>query len=90
MSRSLCATWYEGTAQLLSLTEFKSYLFDLYFIGWTIKRRREFQTVGPKTERSFSNEELSAETCHEMAASWRESMDKEECLEQKRGALEQH
>ena len=23
----LCATWYEGTAQLLSLTEFKSHLF---------------------------------------------------------------
>ena len=27
------ATWYEGTAQLLSLTEFKSHLFELYFIG---------------------------------------------------------
>ena len=26
------ATWYEGTAQLLSLTEFKSHLFELYFI----------------------------------------------------------
>ena len=25
----LCATWYEGTAQLLSLTEFKSHLFEL-------------------------------------------------------------
>ena len=23
----LCTTWYEGTAQLLSLTEFKSHLF---------------------------------------------------------------
>ena len=29
----LRATWYEGTAQLLSLTELKSHLFELYFIG---------------------------------------------------------
>ena len=29
----LSATWYEGTAQLLSLTELKSHLFELYFIG---------------------------------------------------------
>ena len=29
----LRATWYEGTAQLLSLTEFKSPLFELYFVG---------------------------------------------------------
>ena len=29
----LRATWYKGTAQLLSLTELKSYLFGLYFIG---------------------------------------------------------
>ena len=29
----LRATWYEGTAQLLSLTEYKSLLFQLYFIG---------------------------------------------------------
>ena len=28
----LRATWYEGTAQLLSLTELKSHLFELYFI----------------------------------------------------------
>ena len=28
-----CATSYEGTAQLLSLTEFKSHLFELYSIG---------------------------------------------------------
>ena len=28
-----CATWYEGTAQLLSSTELKSYLFELYSIG---------------------------------------------------------
>ena len=27
------ATWYKGTAQLLSLTELKSHLFELYFIG---------------------------------------------------------
>ena len=29
----LRATWYEGTAQLLSLTELKSHLFELYFVG---------------------------------------------------------
>ena len=29
----LRATWYEGTAQLLSLTECKLHLFELYFIG---------------------------------------------------------
>ena len=28
----LHATWYEGTAQLLSLTEIKSHLFELYFV----------------------------------------------------------
>ena len=28
-----CATWYERTAQLLSLTELKSHLFSLYFPG---------------------------------------------------------
>ena len=27
------ATWYKGTAQLLSLTEFILHLFQLYFIG---------------------------------------------------------
>ena len=26
-------TWYEGTAKLLSLTELKSHLFELYFIA---------------------------------------------------------
>ena len=31
-----CATWYEGTAQLLSSADFKSHLFELYFIGWAI------------------------------------------------------
>ena len=37
-----CAIWYKGTAQLLSLTEFKSHFFFflLYFIGWTINRWR--------------------------------------------------
>ena len=29
----LRATWYEGTAQLLSLTQLKSHLFELYFVG---------------------------------------------------------
>ena len=37
----LCATWYEGTAQPISLTELKSHLFELYFIGWTIKPMKE-------------------------------------------------
>ena len=37
----LRATWYEGTAQLLSLTELKSHLLELYFIGWTIKPMKE-------------------------------------------------
>ena len=37
----LRATWYEGTAQLLSLTELKSHLFELYYIGWTIKQMKE-------------------------------------------------
>ena len=27
------STWYERTAQILSLAEFKSHLFQLYFIG---------------------------------------------------------
>ena len=29
----LRTTWYEGAAQLLSLTELKSHSFELYFIG---------------------------------------------------------
>ena len=29
----LRATWYEGTAQLLILTELKSHLFELYLVG---------------------------------------------------------
>ena len=33
----LRATWYEGTAQLFSLTELKSHLFELYFVGRIIK-----------------------------------------------------
>ena len=37
----LCTIWYEGTAQLLSLTELKSHLFWLYLIGWTIKTMKE-------------------------------------------------
>ena len=28
----LRATWYEGTAQLLSLTEFKSHLFQIFIL----------------------------------------------------------
>ena len=37
----LCATWYEGTAQLLSLTELKSHLSELCFVGWIIKPMKE-------------------------------------------------
>ena len=37
----LRATWYEGTAQLLSLTELKSHLFELYFIALIIKPMKE-------------------------------------------------
>ena len=37
----LRATWYKGTAQLLGLTEFKSHLFELYFIDWTIKQMND-------------------------------------------------
>ena len=29
----LHATWYEGTVQLLSLTELKSHLFELYLLA---------------------------------------------------------
>ena len=37
----LRATWCVGTAQLLSLTELKSHLFELYFVGWTINSMKE-------------------------------------------------
>ena len=37
----LRATWYEGTAQLLSLTELKSHLFELYFVSCIIKPMKE-------------------------------------------------
>ena len=37
----LRATWYEGTVQLLSLTELKSHLFELYFVDWIIKPMKE-------------------------------------------------
>ena len=51
-----CATWYEGTAQLPSLTELKSHLFELYFIGWIIKpmkegRKPEYPEKTPDDER---------------------------------------
>ena len=36
----LRAKLYEGTAQLLSLTELKSHLSELYFTGWTINWQR--------------------------------------------------
>ena len=37
----LRVTWYEETAQLLSLSELKSHLFELNFIGWTTKPMQE-------------------------------------------------
>ena len=37
----LRATWCKGTARLLSLTELKSHLFELNFIGWTINEGGE-------------------------------------------------
>ena len=36
----LRATWHEGTARLLSLTELKSHLFELYSIGRKMNRWR--------------------------------------------------
>ena len=36
----LYATWFEGTTQLLNLTELKSHLFELDFVGWTINQWR--------------------------------------------------
>ena len=36
----LRAMWYEGTAQLFTLTELKPHLFELYLIGWSINRLR--------------------------------------------------
>ena len=41
----LRATWYEGTAQLLSLTELKLHLFELYFVGWIIKLMKQHITI---------------------------------------------
>ena len=38
MLRAIC---YKGTAQLLSLTEMKSHLFELYYIGWIVKPMKE-------------------------------------------------
>ena len=44
MCNMLCATWYEGTAQLLSLTELKSHFFQLHFIGWTTNKEEGEET----------------------------------------------
>ena len=51
----LRATWYEGTAQLLSLTEYKSHLFELYFIGWDINRWRRGVPGGNPWRRASEN-----------------------------------
>ena len=49
------ATWYEETAQLLSLTEWKSHLLELYLIGSAIKsvkarRKRKYPQKTPGDE----------------------------------------
>ena len=36
----LRATWYEGTAQLLSLTELKSHLFELILLAESLEGRK--------------------------------------------------
>ena len=38
---ALRATWYEGTALLLNLTEFEIAFILAFFIGWTIKPMKE-------------------------------------------------
>ena len=56
----LRATWYEGTAQLLSLTELKSHLFELYFIGWIIRpMNHENPYLGREAETSVFQNELN-------------------------------
>ena len=47
----LCASWYERTAQRLSLTEFKSRLFGFILLAETINRwkREETRVPGKKT-----------------------------------------
>ena len=42
----LHATWYEGKAQLLSVTELKSHVFELYFVGWIIKPMKVSAWIG--------------------------------------------
>ena len=57
----LCATWYKGTAQLLSLTELKSHLFELYFTGWTIKPMMEGRK--PEYPEKTPGDELQKSHC---------------------------
>ena len=40
MCYTMCATWYEGTAQLFSLIELKSIYFGFILLAETITRRR--------------------------------------------------
>ena len=47
----LRAPWYEVKAQLLSLTEFKSHLFEFLFIGWTITDKGGEETGVPGEKR---------------------------------------
>ena len=59
----LRATWYEGTAQLSSLTELKLHLFEHYFIGWAInlwrRRKPEFPEKTPGDELQKKPEDSS-------------------------------
>ena len=55
MCNMSCATWYEGTSQLLRLTKFRSHLVQLYFIGWNYElvkggRKREYPEKSPNNE----------------------------------------
>ena len=56
----LRTTWYEGTAQLLSLTQLKSHLFEIYFIAWTIYRWRR----GPNRSTWRKPPATSFRKCH--------------------------
>ena len=51
-----CAAWYEGTAQLLSLTELKSHLFQLFYWMKTLTDEggEEIRVPGGKKKRTTS------------------------------------
>ena len=57
----LCATWYEGTTQPLSLTEFKSQLFLLYCIGWNHLLMKEGRK--PEYPKKTADDKLQKMSC---------------------------